>query len=216
MVMERAEESLRGVLQAGGYVSAAKGISFDDTRRAIVTFGLACGVAWLHSGEAAKREVVIHGDIRPRHVLLDGNLYPKLCDFGLASVYHEDSVKPTNAGMGAYLPPEICGGDAKNGYTPARDVWGLGWTIVQVYGAGAPVAQGTAPSLEALRLLPPRLLPIVEKCFAPDPSDRITSFAVAEACYDGTVWDDIDQEEFSTYHAMAVKFVPGLDYDPHK
>lgn len=58
-----------------------KGLSpkcWDDTRKLINIYGIACGLLYLHSNN------IIHRDMKPDNILMDEYLFPKIADFGLS------------------------------------------------------------------------------------------------------------------------------------
>ncbi|KAG2342580.1 kinase-like protein [Suillus weaverae] len=70
--------------------------------------GVADGLAYLHSHE------VVHGDLHPANVLVDGSGHPRLTDFGLATVVGDEEMQwsSTTAGLPfnpRWRAPEVMG-----------------------------------------------------------------------------------------------------------
>jgi serine/threonine protein kinase len=101
-------------------------------------------VAYAHS------RGVVHGDITPRNILIDGAGRPRLIDFGLSKI--EDAWRDdagTSGGTPEFLPPEMAFADGHWGTSvPASDVFGLGATFYWLLTGEAPFAAPT--SLQAL------------------------------------------------------------------
>jgi len=80
-------------------------------------------VAYLHKKE------VVHGDIKPEHILVGEDNQPVLIDFGLSSYDSASSLQLNNStrlgGSGKYRAPEIASGAAANP-DPSQDVYSLG------------------------------------------------------------------------------------------
>src|SRR5262249_28697472 len=138
---------------------------------------------------------ILHRDIKPGNILLDGKSEPHLTDFGLARLVEADStVTRTREVLGtpSYMAPEQAAGEhTKIG--KATDVYGLGAVLYQLLTGHPPFAGGT--TYETIRLLlnteprKPRALnhkidrdlsTICLKCLEKDPQRRYTS-AVALA-----------------------------------
>lgn len=64
-----------------------KSSSLDWLRRYQIVKGIARGLLYLHE-EAPER--IIHRDIKASNILLDGQLNPKISDFGLARLFPGD------------------------------------------------------------------------------------------------------------------------------
>ncbi len=129
---------------------------------------------------------VIHRDIKPANVLLDGQGYPLVTDFGLAKSTQADgqlTVAGQAVGTPSYMPPEQARGEEEVG--PASDVYALGATLYCLV-TGRPPFQA-ATSLDTLRLViendpvaPRRLNPgldrdlevICLKCLRKEPARR--------------------------------------------
>ena len=133
---------------------------------------------------------ILHRDIKPGNILLDGKGEPLLTDFGLARLVEtESTVTRTLEVMGtpSYMAPEQAAGEHTK-ISKATDVYGLGATLYQLLTSHPPFAGGT--TYETLRLLRdteprrPRLLnPKVDrdlsticlKCLEKDPQRRYPS-----------------------------------------
>ncbi|MCA8920167.1 MAG: serine/threonine protein kinase, partial [Planctomycetes bacterium] len=137
---------------------------------------------------------VVHRDVKPANVLLDGAGCPRLTDFGIALDADARTKLTAEAGaIGtlAYMPPEQALGrpaDAR------ADVYALGASLFEaltgrlVFPAEQPllllhqIANERAPAAQALRPeLPLDLSRIVGKCLEKDPDDRYPSAAALAA-----------------------------------
>ncbi|KAK6132852.1 hypothetical protein DH2020_033403 [Rehmannia glutinosa] len=87
---------------------------FDQNRRTIlmwpkrfdIIMGIARGLLYLHHDSRLK---IIHRDLKTSNILLDGNLNPKISDFGIARIFGEDqSIARTKRVVGTYgyMAPE--------------------------------------------------------------------------------------------------------------
>jgi serine/threonine protein kinase len=104
------------------------GILLSWIQRVNIVAGLASVLAYLHQ-ECEQR--VIHRDIKTANILLDGNLNPRLGDFGLAKLMDHDMspVSTLTAGTMGYLAPEYLQyGKA----TDKTDVFSFGVVVLEV------------------------------------------------------------------------------------
>ena len=69
---------------------------WDITHKMIILLGISFGMKYLHSHN------IIHRDLKPDNVLLDSNLYPKICDFGLSKTL---AYMPKLQGISLYKAP---------------------------------------------------------------------------------------------------------------
>jgi serine/threonine protein kinase len=75
-------------------------------------------VLYLHKNK------VIHRDIKLDNILLDSNLKPKICDFGISNLVETNEKIFDTGGTPAYLAPEVIKAEGDVSYK--SDVWSLG------------------------------------------------------------------------------------------
>jgi len=129
---------------------------------------------------------VIHRDIKPHNILLDGHGRPKLTDFGVARALDASQATRTGSYLGTalYSPPEQLRGD---GVTPKSDVYSLGVTLYHAATGqppfiGAPieiasqhVSREPAPPRELNDAVGESLNALILDCMNKDPDARPTA-----------------------------------------
>ncbi|XP_077241973.1 receptor-like protein kinase 4 [Tasmannia lanceolata] len=115
-----------------------------------VAVGTARGIAYLHE---ECRDCIIHCDIKPENILLDGEFSAQVSDFGLAKLVGRDfsRVMTTMRGTWGYVAPEWISGVA---ITAKADVYSYGMTLLEIIGGrrnveAPPPHTGTKQNLEA-------------------------------------------------------------------
>jgi mitogen-activated protein kinase kinase kinase 17/18 len=201
-----------------------------DARRAAAD--VARGLAHVHGAG------VVHGDVKPRNVVLGADGRAKLADFGCAGS------RPVG-GTPAYMAPEVARGEAQG---PAADVWALGCTVLEMATGRAPWSSSRVDhALATLRLVGytdaapevPEWLPadardFLRRCLARRASDRpaaaelldhpfIASASASsskmggwvspKSTLDAAFWesdDDTDEDEVARCVAGAAARIKGL------
>ena len=133
--------------------------------------------------DVAHREGVVHRDVKPANLMLDGEGNVHVADFGIASSAGMDSLTMTGTVLGTagYLSPEQAQGERAG---PASDRYALGivaWELLTAkrpFESESPTAEAAAhvnapiPAVSAAGDLPRELDPVFERALAKDPMQR--------------------------------------------
>lgn len=184
-------ETLAEKLKAEGPIPPAKAADIVRT--------LALAIAVAHE------RGVIHRDLKPGNVMIDGGGIPLVTDFGLASSVEQDDVaiSTTGAPIGtpAYMSPEQVAGDSA-AIGPTTDVYALGIILYELLTGKRPfdgkglaalgqITSGQAPPRPSTLVeVPPGLEAVCEKAMAHDAAERYQTaedLARALETYDQTL-----------------------------
>jgi serine/threonine protein kinase len=153
-------------------LSRSPALGLEEGRN--ITVKLARAVAALH------RAGIIHRDIKPDNVILEGGGSLKLIDLGVVRVPGLEEFPPENIpGTAAYMAPEMFAGEPGN---EATDIYALGVTMFRAFtgefpygnvdATGAP-RRSRAHDLSTLRSdLPAWLEAALARAIAVDPANR--------------------------------------------
>lgn len=182
-----------------------------------IAMGVARGIAYLHE---ECRNCIIHCDIKPENILLDGDYSAKVSDFGLAKLLGRDfsRVLATMRGTWGYVAPEWISGLA---ITTKADVYSYGMTILELIGGrrnveGPPSTRGGDGKgrAEEKWFFPPwAAQQIIEGNVAAVVDERLQGrYNASEAERVGLVgvWCIQDEESVRPTMGMVVKMLEGV------
>lgn len=142
---------------------------------------LLSGVAYAHANG------VIHRDIKPHNILIDGDRNVKITDFGIAVALSQNSITQTNSLLGSvqYISPEQARG---NMVTKQSDIYSLGIVLYEMLTGSVPFEGESAVSIALKHFqtpipslhdfdsrIPQPLENVVLKATAKEPRDRYAS-----------------------------------------
>ena len=186
-----------------------KGMSYpewDDTKKLINIYGIAAGMAYLHSLN------ILHRDLKPDNIFLDDYLYPKIGDFGLSKQIvnkSKDSKKPSGfKGTYAYSAPEIF---SDHKYIKAGDVYAFSMIVYEIVTLEIPfngvgnflfgnnIVKGLRPKFESD--IAACYKELIENCWNHDPDKRPTFDQIIEDLESNPnfITETIDEAEFLNY-----------------
>ncbi|CAN7132338.1 unnamed protein product [Brassica rapa subsp. narinosa] len=116
------------------FISESMSIKMNWNTLYNIAVGVARGLEYLHNSCVSK---IVHFDIKPQNILMDGNLCPKISDFGLAKLCkNQESVISLMDARGTigYIAPEVV---SKNygGASHKSDVYSFGMVVLEMIGA---------------------------------------------------------------------------------
>lgn len=133
--------------------------------------------------DAAHREGIVHRDVKPANLMLDGEGHVHVADFGIASSAGMDSLTMTGTVLGTagYLSPEQAQGEragaASDRYALAIVAWEL-LTGRRPFESESATAEAVAhvnapvPAISSAGNLPRELDPVFEQALAKEPAER--------------------------------------------
>lgn len=108
---------------------AKKGKLLDLSMRLHIINGIARGILYLHQDS---RHRIVHRDLKAGNILLDGEMNPKISDFGLARSFVGNETEANTqhvAGTYGYLSPEYV---IDGAYSTKSDVFSFGVLVLEI------------------------------------------------------------------------------------
>jgi serine/threonine protein kinase len=156
-----------------------------------MVLGIASGLAYLHSWN------VLHGDVKALNVLLDGDLNPLLCDFGMTKILDWDYTASSSAFLNAagswrWLAPELIKDNSRRKGIES-DLYAFSMTITEILTGQMPFPSVNFLNLGSLVMGGVRPLPeprqrdnqdfnllwkVAAACWAENPMERPSADAV--------------------------------------
>ncbi len=176
-------ENLASLLRRIGHLPGDKAIELARE--------ICAGVAAAHGHD------LVHCDLKPANVMIDGRGHARLTDFGLAALVHDPRDGPgAPAGTPAYMAPEQLQGHRA---TKESDVYALGLVLYELF-TGKPALSATTiaqlrelhsssvPPTSPSELVPdlhPAVDQVIMRCLDPDSSERPPSALAVLAALPG-------------------------------
>ena len=145
------------------------------------------GITLADALEHAHQGGVLHLDLKPENILMSRFGTPKIVDFGIAALVHEESSTSAIRATPAYADPDVL--DGHHG-TVRSDVYGLAATLFTLLSGGPPYSQGPSGLYQVMRRValdpvptverddvPRELARVLRRAMAKDPEDRPVSMA---------------------------------------
>ena len=174
-------EDLASLLRRIGHLPAEKAI--------LIARETCMGLAAIHE------RGLIHRDLKPGNVMLDGRGHVRITDFGLAELQAVGGESEEIVGTPAYMAPEVIGGGA---VTARSDLYSLGVLLYELFTGKRPFEAGsleemlrvrrertpTTPSAH-IRDLDPVIERVILRCLETDPERRPPSARAAAMALPG-------------------------------
>lgn len=154
-------------------------------KKYIIILGIAQGMNYLHS------QKILHLDLKPNNILLDQNLYPRICDFGESRLTNLTNVDISNSSYTAtpfYTAPEIF---SERTFSSKSDVFSFGIIFYEILSGKSPynryksvnklkneIKKGKRPDLAFIT--DKHIQNFLKKCWSPYPNKRPTFKEVIE------------------------------------
>lgn len=182
-------------------------IKLNNTQRTLIAMGIAHSMMYLHSLG------IIHRDLKSLNILLDDQLLPKLCDFGIARYVSNNTELMTHQiGTSLWMAPEMFLNEGD--YGPEVDVYSFSIILYELLTNEVPWLNLSRDMIvkkvfveqrrpEIPRNTPSGLKSLIKMCWAQDPKSRPSFREIYEMFANGDVafpdTDDRSVQKLSKY-----------------
>jgi hypothetical protein len=183
------------------------------TRKYIICYGIALGMAALHA------RAVIHRDLKPSNILLDENLDPKVSGFGLSKIMIDPTLEQSHCGGTThYKAPEVLVGNEF--YGQPVDVYSFAISVFVILTGLEPYPKATdyvharRVAVEKIRPTIPWGIPrgiadLMASCWNDRSADRPTFEQIRATMEEDPLLENVDREQFRAFQArVAAESVP--------
>lgn len=181
---------------------------WTNTKKLICIYGIASAMAYLH------KNGIIHCDLKPGNILIDGHLLPKIGDFGLSEILtqNDEQTIPQSSiyfkGTFAYSPPEAI---LTYEFHKPGDVYAFGLIVYGILTNNEPfinqtnqeilqnATNGIHPFLNEIKS--DRFKKLIDECLSQDPNKRPSFDKIIDQLEkdEDFLFDDVIKEEYLNY-----------------
>ena len=184
------------------------GHHLTPNQQGIIAIGIANGMMNIH------KQNIIHRDLKTANILLDSNLWPKICDFGISRFESNDHNLTGCIGTPQYMAPELV---SSTKYDKKVDVYSYGLILYEMCELVKPFGDMTINEIflhvvergERLKFsrTDKSIRELITKCWAQDPNERPSFEEIYNNFATGKlVWPGSDQKRIS-------KFIEAINID---
>lgn len=198
------------------YISKRSEVKLSPTQLTKIAMGIAHGMITVHENN------IIHRDLKVANILMDENLLPKICDFGIARFESlgEENLMTAGIGTQIYMAPELF---LTRSYSNKVDVYSFAFILWEMSEKKRAFQNMNIEKLnervfqkgerESFSMNTPRALQsLIKKCWDPDPAKRpsftniYNAFASGKVSFLGTDEDAIKRfaQEVEETHKRTV------------
>lgn len=193
--------------------SPQKPQEWQITKKIINIYGIASGMAYLHS------KSIIHRDLKPGNILLDEYFFPKISDFNISKISADiANIELSNVrGTPLYMSPEAHNSE----YSYANDVYAFSIIVYQILTGETPFQNINKKELpkkisrEGFKPVfddnfPKSYKDLILKCGSLNPTDRPKFSDIVQQMEDNDdfILEGVDVEQYKKYIEIIKKYNP--------